>query len=162
MLKSLLFAILLLMLGVGVLFYIALRSHKLDVSDREPFRALIGQETLLRRDMQLVRVREPERMDGSDELWERDRAVSAEQQLIAALDSGTPIVLRRAMLFKGGTSGTTHAVVFGTARVGGKKQEFAVYWGEYHFLFEERPYWTFPAAPWDRPTPQERYPLPPI
>lgn len=160
MLRSLLSAVLLLLVGVGALFYIVLRTRTMDVSDREPFRSLIGQETVLQREMQLVRVPEPLRMQGSDELWELGRALGGDQELIAHLSRGTPIALQRTLLIKGGTSGFTHAVVFGSVRVNGEVHAFAVYWGEHHVLYEDRPHWTFPEPPWEGESPAGRYELP--
>jgi hypothetical protein len=162
MLKSLLLAVALLIVGAGFLFYIALRGRSMDVSDQAPFAALIGRELVLQRDMQLVRVPEPQRVEGSDELWEFERETGADQELIARLDRGTPITVQRARLIKGGTSGSTHALVFGTVRIDGEAHTFAVYWGEHHFLYQDRPYWTFPAPPWDMETPSDRYELPSI
>lgn len=160
MLKTLFAALVVIVLGVGLPFYIVLRHRTADVSDREPFRALMGDPMKLQRDMQLVRVPEPERIDGSDELWELARPPLDNHELLHRFSAGATVTLHRAMIRTGGTSGVSNTIVFGAVRADGTDHPFSLYWGEYHFLNQEQPYWTFPDAPWNVSSPTSRYELP--
>lgn len=132
------------------LFYTALRDRVRDVSKEEPFKALIGKPLRLTRSMQVVQEPKTDAMEGLPSLWEHERTIGPSVSLISTATAGTPLTIERALLHRGGVSGITHAIVIGTLELPSGTVPFSLYWGQQHVLYVERPYWTFPMAPWQQ------------
>jgi hypothetical protein len=132
----------------AAMLYHVLRERVLDVTQADPFRALIGTQLTLTRPMQVVQERSLDAVEGLPSLWEQERMLGDGTRRLAMAPIGTPIRIERAQLRKGGVSGFTHAFVIGTLDLGGRPQRFCFPWGQQHVLYVERPYWTFEEPPW--------------
>lgn len=161
MLQKLIIGVLVLLVLFTSLLYLVVRTNKKNVSQEPPFAELVGKTVLLKRPVWLIRNRQAEVHVNPYVLTEPNVPFSDEAALVQTLPVGTQLRIDRVLLLKNGVSGRQTALVVGTwSNAARQLFPFEYEWGTYHFLNEEYPYWTFPAAPWQTEPDTHRYSLP--
>lgn len=145
-------------LGVGVLFYVALRSTNADVTARPPYASVMNTAlttntrlTLAKNLPQFV-VSEPYFLTADTQLFEG-------VEKVAELPAGTVVQFQRALHHTGGVSGVTSSFLIGEVEANGARYRVEFNWGEHHPLCTQAPcgYWTFPQAPWQSSADTNKY-----
>lgn len=143
------------------LMYFSLRNKYFDVSDKAPFAALINSTPVTQK--RSVIAASPEQIvnDKYPTVLEDGANYGVENlEIVKKIPLGTPLKIEQVQLRKGGVSGSTTCYIFGSVSVDQKTYFFSYVWGSLHSLYQEKPFWTFPAAPWQQEDSKEKYYLP--
>ncbi len=164
MTKKILIIGIFLVAAVLLLFYWVLSSKSKEVSALSPFSSWIGKPVILQRPMIVVQVSEMERTQEDYTLLEVTHPALDQYKQIDSLPPGSVITFDKALLVKAAVSGSSTIYMIGRIKDPrqGNEYPFAYSWGEFHFLFQENPYWTFPIAPWQLSADTTHYHLPEI
>ncbi len=140
--------------------YEALRTKRKDVNDQSPFKELIGKTVTLQRDVTLAKNIEAFYLEELHFITENEELFEGVEK-IGTLSKGTTITIESATFLTNGTSGSTTSNIVGSVFVKelNRKMKFEYSWGEYHFMYvdDNKEYWTFPLAVWQKNQDIEKY-----
>ncbi len=132
---------------------------KMDVSEESPYTELIGDELTTK--VKVVIAKNPEipiNEKYPNVLEDGTNYTIGDLEIIEEIPIGSKFKIHAAEMRKGSVSGMTTAYIYGSIKVHNKEYLFGYHWGNYEWLYEEKPYWTFPKAFWqDKPLPKKYF-----
>ncbi len=147
--------------ALALIFYLALRSKNLDVSNERPFSGVVNKKITTKRKIVILK-NYVQPLDKNYPFILEDGSgygFDTTLEVLAEFDAGTEIVLEKAVIHTGGTSGMSIPYVFG--RVFSEKNQrgynFNYTWGNYHFLNQDKPFFSFPLAFWQDDALEEKF-----
>jgi hypothetical protein len=139
---------------VVVIFYIALRTTKITVTEQEPYSRYINKELVLQRPALLVKNVKAFSYLEPYLLVEVDAQLYSEITEKYLIPAGTTFELNKAVLIKNAVSGFTTSLVVGKIYVNEfqKEVDFEYLWGNEHVVLQPgaKSSWTFPLALWQK------------
>lgn len=137
---------------VVVIFYIAFRPKFKDVSDVPPFVEIVNTRLTTKRETLMLEYPAiPQDQNYAFHLEDGTAyGMDSDLPILARLPVGTEITIDKVEMHTGRVSGITSVYIFGKVYSQENQPEytFQYTWGEYHFIYQEEPYWTFEKAFW--------------
>lgn len=153
---------LVLVLGFGILYLIFYKFSTpkyRDSSKDKPFSTIINKKLITKKTVLIIK--HPENPISENYSYHLEDGNSygmdSDLEIVAEIPIGTEVHIDKAELHKGRVSGTTSAYLFGKIDSKEKEYTFQYPWGDYHSLYEEKPYWTFKLAFWQDEALTEKY-----
>ncbi|MGF1557668.1 MAG: hypothetical protein ACFCUL_01085 [Flavobacteriaceae bacterium] len=137
---------------VVLIFYLALRSKRLDVSMELPFAEVVNKKVTTKRKVLILKNYTPPVDEKFPFILEDGSSygLGTTLEILAEFEAGSEVVIEKSILLTGGTSGVTTPYLFGRIYSEKNQKEYSFHytWGNYHFLYQDNPFWTFPLAFW--------------
>ncbi len=147
------------LLCLGILLLNSCLPKQSDVSSEKPFSDLIHRKLITKTPVVLAKnpASNPKKYSY---IIEDNTGYGIENiEKIADIPAGTEFKITSVQFHTGRVSGTTSAYIFGTVFIKEHKKEysFEYTWGDYHAIYEDKPYWKFPLAFWQDVALEEKY-----
>jgi len=153
-----------LVLGIGFMafmFYLISRPKYRNVSKEKPFSEIVNKKLTTKKPTLILK--HPNTVKDENYTYHLEDGTSfgmdSGLEVVTEIPLETEVIIDKMELHTGRVSGTTTAYVFG--KVYDKKTQkdytFQYTWGDYHFLYEDKPYWTFQSAFWQDEPLTEKY-----
>jgi len=144
--------VLVIVLLIVLSFYLISQPKFKNVSDVEPFKAIINRKLTSKKKTLILKY--PGKPKDANYVFVLEDGtgfgMNSNLPTIVVLPIGTEVIFDTVELHTGRVSGTTSAYLFGKVYSSKTHQEylFQYHWGHYHSLNEDKPYWTFEKAFW--------------
>lgn len=147
--------IIFLLLGFGLmclLFYVIFSPKYRDVSNEKPFSEIVNKKLVTKVDIQILA--NPDLPIDEQYIYHLEDGTSygmnSELEILAEIPVGTEFTIDKVEMHTGTVSGSTTAYLFGQifSEESEVNYKFVYNWGNHHFLYEDKPYWTFEQAFW--------------
>ncbi|CDF79338.1 hypothetical protein BN863_16260 [Formosa agariphila KMM 3901] len=162
--KILLGFVTLLLLGVGLvvlIFFVLSLPKTRDVSNEPPFSNIVQKDLITKK--QLLIVNDESIKQDKDYTYHLEDGSSygmdSGLEVVATFPVETAVTIDKVELYTNRVSGTTTPYLFG--KIYSKELQayytFQYAWGDYHIIYEDTPYWSFPLAFWQDEPLSETY-----
>ncbi|MCH3884959.1 hypothetical protein [Tenacibaculum aquimarinum] len=144
-----------------LMFYTLTLPKYRDSSKDKPFSTIVNKKLITKKPV-LIIINPDTFKDENYKFHLEDGSsygMDTELEVITKLPIGTEVTIDKVELHTGRVSGSTSAYLFGKvySEEMQKSYNFEYTWGNYHFLYEDKPYWTFKIAFWQDEPLTERY-----
>ena len=154
-----------LVLGIGALafiFHLVFRPKYRDVSNEKPFLEIVNKKIVTKKPTLVLKYPGiPIKENYTFHLEDGNSfGINSDLEVLAEIPIGTEVSIDKVELHTGRVSGTTSAYLFGIVYSADKQETYAFQctWGDYHVLYEDKPFWTFEQAFWqDEPLTEKYY-----
>lgn len=147
--------IVVLLVAVVIIFYVAL-SNKTDVvTDKDPYRTIIGKPLVTARKTMIINnvTIASQKPEYAKQLVDQDMNIDTSQIAYRSIAAGSVIEFSKALHFTNAVSGSRYAILLGTVKPKDSTTELPImyHWGTFKSICIDEPcnYWEYETAPWE-------------
>ncbi|GGG46795.1 hypothetical protein [Bizionia arctica] len=146
---------------IGFIFYFLFKPKYRNVSNEKPFSEIVNKKLITKKRALLLNPIDSSKDENYSYHLEDGTSYGMDSglEIIAEIPIATEVIIDKVELHTGRVSGTTTAYLFGKVYSEDIQgcYNFQYTWGDYHVLYEDKPYWTFPLAFWQNQPLTEKY-----